>query len=175
MSILIIIAIGSILFVLVKNMQSQNKLQNSDFLESSSKQLYKECKNEMQFVEEKEELFRLKKERLDNVEKMLTEKQRIRHQFELEAYKMTKSVELYNLLSKLVEQNPRLAASLRSNPPEYSITILGNAANLTQEQRKEHRQMLYQVVNTIKCLPTISLPEEKTKGRFQPITLAKRV
>ena len=137
-------------------------------LEDKEQELIKACN---QLHNQDYDLYLLKKGQLKDINAMIREKKSYQHECDMTALKMTKSVELYNLLYKLIKDNPHLFGKFRDTPTDNCVTILGNMANLSPKERQEYQQVFYQVVEDIKSLPPMGLPA--AQKRFQPTTLAQ--
>lgn len=165
----ILVLLAAFGFVGLKYTSRKPSEQSTHSLEETEKRLVKECE---QFNQGRTyAIFNLKKGQLEDITAMIREKKSYQHECDMTALKMTKSVELYNLLYKLIKDNPHLFGKFRDTPTDNCVTILGNMANLSPKERQEYQQVFYQVVEDIKSLPPMGLPA--AQKRFQPTTLAQ--
>ena len=158
-------------FVGLKHASRKSSEQSAHSLENAEKRLVKECEQFKFNHWGTYKLFDLKKKQLDDITAMIMERKSYQHECDMTALKMTKSVELYNLLYKLIKDNPHLFGKFRDTPADSCVSMLENMANLSSKERQEYQQVFYQVVEDIKCLPPMGLPA--AQKRFQPTTLAQ--
>ena len=65
-------------------------------------------------------------------------------------YKSVKSIELFNLLCQMIQQNPILAERLRAAQEEQATIILQGMASLSDEQYTNYKGMLVQIVDMVR-------------------------
>lgn len=156
LSILGLLFAGAIIVAIAKGRTKENKPEvtkkfpeNSflDELENKESLLTNEIKN-LALVSHS--MCQLKKAQLQDVSAMIREKQSYEYQCAMTAFKMKKSIELYNMLYHLIRTNTHIVNKLREEPQNDCIAIIGNITNLSEKELEENKKVISQVVKEIK-------------------------
>ena len=95
-------------------------------------------------------LFRTMEVRLKDVQQREAQKEAAQQAIELDDFKMMKSMETFNLLCQMIMQNPILAEKLRSLQEEHAVDVLRSVSGFSEEQFKNNKRLLLQVVDMVK-------------------------
>lgn len=141
----LLIAVGAVVY-------ARKKRNTRDEKAVSEKALLQKCSEiaKIQVGYDNRDNVRILSETISNRLHDIHQLAKQKEELDLVYYKSVKSIELFNLLCQMIQQNPILAERLRAAQEEQATIILQGMASLSDEQYTNYKGMLVQIVDMVR-------------------------